>query len=121
MPLRRKHAIQPCRLALALRLFQRDIGREEIIDESAADEEDEKPDFGRVRCPLCHWRPRASSRWFCADCGHPEYFYGGCGTAWNTFETRGLCPGCKHQWRWTACLSCAGWSAHEEWYERGEQ
>jgi hypothetical protein len=55
----------------------------------------------------------------CSSCGHPEYFDGGCGTTWNTFTTRGLCPGCGHQWRWTTCLACHGWSRHEDWYEQG--
>ncbi|MBE7551093.1 MAG: hypothetical protein HS126_08465 [Anaerolineales bacterium] len=73
-------------------------------------------DFTWIRCPLCHWRPEASSRWYCTLCGPPEYFFEGCGTVWNTFTTRGLCPGCGHQWRWTACLSCGGWSLHEDWY-----
>ena len=36
--------------------------------------------------------------------------------AWNTFETRGKCPDCAHQWRWTSCLRCEGWSRHEDWY-----
>jgi hypothetical protein len=73
-------------------------------------------DFSRIRCPLCKWRPSASSLWYCSSCGHPEYFFDGCGMEWNTFTTRGLCPGCLHQWRWTSCLSCAGWSLHEAWY-----
>jgi hypothetical protein len=75
-------------------------------------------DIQRIRCPLCGWKPNSSSRWFCGDCDYPEYFYDGCGTAWNTFTTRGLCPGCAHQWRWTICLRCAGWSRHEEWYRK---
>jgi hypothetical protein len=76
----------------------------------------------RIRCPLCLWQPAPSSRWYCTDCAHPEYFHGGCGMAWNTFDTRGRCPGCDHRWRWTACLSCAEWSLHEDWYvkEKGK-
>jgi hypothetical protein len=76
----------------------------------------EKTDFEKIRCPHCNWSPDASSRWFCADCDAPEYFYGGCYTSWNTFETRGRCPTCAHQWIWTSCLRCAGWSRHEDWY-----
>jgi Uri superfamily endonuclease len=75
------------------------------------------PDFNRICCPLCRWQPRASDRWFCAPCEHPEYFDDGCAACWNTFATRGRCPGCGHQWRWTACLNCAGWSLHADWYE----
>lgn len=77
---------------------------------------DEHPDFNRIRCPLCKWRPKPTHRWFCAPCDQPEFFLAGCGTRWNTFATRGRCPGCGHQWRWTACLNCAGWSLHQEWY-----
>ena len=69
-----------------------------------------------IRCPICQWTPRKSSRWICWDCDYPEYFYAGCGTEWNTFETRGLCTTCRHQWIWTSCLFCGGWSRHEEWY-----
>ena len=74
-------------------------------------------DFSRIRCPLCKWQPEPAHRWFCASCTYPEYFDAGCGTCWNTFTTRGRCPGCNHQWRWTACLKCAEWSLHAAWYE----
>jgi hypothetical protein len=72
----------------------------------------------RIRCPRCDWTPDSSSRWSCLDSrGYPEFFDGGCGTSWNTFHTRGRCPGCSHQWKWTICLSCASWSMHRDWYE----
>ena len=48
----------------------------------------------------------------------PEPFFEGCGTTWNTFSTRGRCPGCAHQWRWTSCLRCEGWSLHDDWVPR---
>jgi hypothetical protein len=73
-----------------------------------------------IRCPLCKWHPSRSSLWMCWDCDYPEYFNNGCGTEWNTFETRGLCPTCLHQWVWTSCLSCWGWSRHEDWYADDE-
>ena len=73
--------------------------------------------FGRIRCPLCAWQPGESSRWCCTRVDAPEGFFGGCGTVWNTFSTRGRCPGCQHQWLWTKCLRCAGWSLHTAWYE----
>lgn len=76
-------------------------------------------DFSRIRCPVCKWQPKPAHRWFCASCSYPEYFDAGCGTCWNTFITRGRCPGCHHQWRWTACLNCAGWSLHADWYKQG--
>lgn len=74
-------------------------------------------DFNRIRCPLCKWQPKPSHRWFCAPCDYPEFFADGCGACWNTFSTGGRCPGCGHQWHWTACLRCAGWSPHADWYE----
>ena len=71
---------------------------------------EEETDFSRIRCPLCLWQPRRSDRWCRVDCAAPEYFFDGCGVVWNTFETRGICPHCSHQWQWTACLACHGWS-----------
>ena len=72
---------------------------------------------GRIRCPFCEWTPGRGSKWYCSACPEPEGFLGGCGTMWNTFDTRGLCPGCRHQWRWTSCHACYKWSLHEDWYE----
>ena len=63
----------------------------------------------RIRCPRCRWRPRRGDRWYCSRPG--------CGTSWNTFQTRGRCPGCGHQWTMTACLACHQWSRHLDWYE----
>lgn len=80
--------------------------------------EEDETDFSRIRCPLCRWQPDSASRWFCWDCDYPEFFYGGCGAVWNTFETRGRCPGCRHRWSWTSCLRCGGWARHEDWYEK---
>jgi rubrerythrin len=105
------------RLAFALfAAFKKTAEAEELIRRLEA--EKEKTGRRRIRCPLCGWQPDASSRWFCADCDAPEYFYGGCGTVWNTFETGGRCPGCGHRWRWTSCLRCAGWARHDDWYEQ---
>jgi hypothetical protein len=98
-------------------VFQRSGKQEEIIDEARL-LIDEESDFGRIRCPLCRWQPKSSSVWECADCAQPEYFYNGCGSVWNTFTTRGRCPGCGHQWRWTSCLNCSEWSLHEDWYAK---
>ena len=71
----------------------------------------------RIRCPLCEWEPGPGSEWACVRIDVPEGFRGGCGTVWNTFATRGRCPGCQYQWKWTKCLRCGGWSLHEDWYE----
>ncbi len=80
---------------------------------------DDEEAFQRIRCPLCHWRPSPSSAWCCVAEGTPEPPFEGCGTEWNTFTTAARCPGCQHQWRWTSCLRCAGWSLHGDWYECG--
>jgi hypothetical protein len=65
------------------------------------------PALRGVCCPQCKWTPRARSLWFCK-----------CGYRWNTFDTRGLCPGCNHQWEVTACLQCGAMSPHAEWYAK---
>ena len=70
----------------------------------------------RVRCPSCGWQPGPASQWGCVTTEAPEHFSPGCGTSWNTFQTRGRCPGCSHQWKYTACLNCHAWAKHEEWY-----
>jgi hypothetical protein len=117
MPLERQSFRRYRALAALISLFQKKLAPTNATD-PADQAEGEDPDQGRIRCPLCRWRPDAGSSWKCGDCAHPEYFFGGCGAAWNTFDTRGLCPGCGHQWRWTACLSCGNWSLHEDWYAK---
>jgi hypothetical protein len=99
----------------AFTAFQKTSKTDEILKK--LESETDETDFRRIRCPLCRWQPDSASRWFCADCDFPEYFYGGCWTSWNTFETKGKCPGCGHCWRWTSCLRCGGWAKHEDWYE----
>jgi hypothetical protein len=82
------------------------------------DLDDVEEAFSRIRCPLCAWQPSPNDRWSCVWVeGSPEPPFPSCGAIWNTFRTRGSCPGCRHQWRWTSCLRCAGWSLHEDWYE----
>jgi hypothetical protein len=87
---------------------------DQVVPVTAADEADS---FAGIRCPLCAWRPDAASRWCCDPGNSPEALFHGCLTVWNTFSTRGRCPGCLHQWRWTSCLRCSGWSLHDDWYE----
>src|SRR5688500_287017 len=86
-----------------------------VIPDISTDLETRKG-FSRIRCPLCDWSPTASSLWACQSYGTPEPFFGGCGAMWNTFQTRGRCPVCEHQWRWTSCHRCLRWSLHEDWY-----
>src|SRR5688572_12131002 len=78
------------------------------------DKEGNRDGSFRIRCPLCFWQPSASSRWRCIQGGSPEPPFNACGTVWNTFDTRGKCPGCNHQWIWTNCLRCRVSSRHEE-------
>lgn len=61
-----------------------------------------------IHCPCCAWRPGGADLWECTR--------NGCGTQWNTFWTRGVCPGCGHQWSNTACLRCEEFSPHLSWY-----
>lgn len=102
-----------------LRRRPADPGVERIIRDASAPADEDKT-TRRIRCPHCAWEPDAQSRWSCVRTGPPEYFDGGCGTAWNTFDTGGRCPGCAHAWRHTACLRCSQWSLHADWYEDDE-
>jgi hypothetical protein len=74
-----------------------------------------------IRCPLCEWKPSRSSQWCCYALGTPEPLFDSCETVWNTFLTRGRCPGCRHQWQWTSCHRCGGWSPHDDWYAEQER
>src|SRR5262249_1765925 len=94
----------------------RDTAREAVRTRRTAGRDDRAPDFARIQCPRCRWQPRALDRWTCAPCGPPEAFVGGCGTHWDTFTTRGVCPGCGHRWQWTACPACREGSPHDDWY-----
>ena len=62
-------------------------------------------DGSTICCPKCGWVPVQEARWGC-ECGH----------VWNTFETRGLCPACQHQWEVTLCYGCHEISRHSDWY-----
>jgi len=115
MLLRRESIYRLCCAALIFWFFQKSLSAEKIADQLARSGEEEAKQC-RIRCPLCRWQPKPDDLWYCGDCAYPEYFFEGCGMMWNTFTTKGLCPGCAHQWRYTSCLRCAGWSLHEEWY-----
>lgn len=60
-----------------------------------------------IHCPHCEWRPGPADKWRCVA---------SCATVWNTFWTRGLCPGCGVRWPQTQCLACGVYSPHEAWY-----
>ncbi|HEX8287550.1 MAG TPA: hypothetical protein VF556_06140 [Pyrinomonadaceae bacterium] len=112
---KRNKLLRAFRLKMIFTAYRKTAETEEILKQIIAEED--KSEEKRIRCPHCKWQPSKSSRWFCADCDYPEYFYGGCFTSWNTFDTGGICPGCAHRWIWTSCLRCAEWSRHVDWYE----
>jgi hypothetical protein len=105
----------PCDALRWLLKWSSPEGEREPDDELLGADETGAP---RIRCPLCGWQPTASSRWTCECRGTPEPPFACCGAVWNTFATRGRCPGCGHQWIWTSCLRCGGASRHEDWYEK---
>jgi hypothetical protein len=100
---------------MSLQLLKEREAPEQIVDERSEDEDEA---LQGIRCPRCSWRPSASSRWTCLWLDTPEPYFDACGTVWNTFTTRGRCPGCSHQWVYTSCLRCDQWSLHNDWYER---
>ena len=102
--------------AASYRLLKRDTGLGRGVEPFVLPEKEIRSN--RIRCPLCSWQPKASSRWCCDCVGTPEPYFESCGTVWNTFSTRGRCPGCGHQWKWTTCLRCTRPSLHEDWYEQ---
>jgi hypothetical protein len=102
----------------AIAMLERTEEYDEILKDLALEKSDDK--FARIRCPACKWRPDASSRWTCCDPAFMEHPTGGCHRSWNTFDTRGICPGCRHQWIKTTCLRCGVHSPHEDWYENKE-
>ena len=65
-----------------------------------------------IYCPGCKYRPHHEDRWACTP---------SCGTSWNTFWTRGVCPGCGHKWQVTQCPACNTSSPHEAWYHYPSQ
>ena len=66
------------------------------------------PSRAGIACPHCGWQPSVGAQWVCA----PD----GCGTSWDTFETRARCPGCGARFPWTDCHACGRRSPHEDWY-----
>jgi hypothetical protein len=61
-----------------------------------------------ICCPLCAAVATPDQRWHC------RYCY----CRWNTFATRGRCPGCNFHFRATTCLTCNRLSRHDDWYAR---
>ena len=56
-------------------------------------------------CPSCETAPPAGAYWKCSHCGQ----------AFDTFQTRGVCPNCKAQFAVTKCLDCGVAKPMSEW------
>jgi len=80
--------------------------RDRVRDPGTTETPSDRHHHGRIRCPRCAWEPGPHDLWMCI-CLH----------TWNTFDTRGLCPGCGRKWTETQCLRCGEWSRHEDWYD----
>jgi len=59
-----------------------------------------------VACPACKTAPPIGEYWKC----------GRCGQAFDTFQTRAVCPGCATQFAVTKCLDCGAVHPMSEWY-----
>lgn len=57
------------------------------------------------RCPSCLAEATRWDRWTCT-----------CGTVWDAFTTRGVCPNCQKHWDNTRCPRCGNSNPHAEWY-----
>ena len=49
--------------------------------------------FGGIRCPLCAWRPSASSRWWCESTGTPEPSFAAAAPPGTPFRRAAGVPG----------------------------
>jgi len=56
-------------------------------------------------CPSCNTAPPMGAFWKCNHCGQ----------AFDTFQTRGVCPNCKAQFAVTKCLDCGVAKPMGEW------
>ena len=56
-------------------------------------------------CPSCHTSPPVGALW---KCGH-------CGQAFDTFQTRAVCPKCSAQFPVTRCLDCGALGPMTQW------
>jgi len=60
-------------------------------------------------CPRCGSKPPSGPRWRCSDCGG----------AFDTFETRSVCPFCGGQHPNTMCADCQSYSPIADWAAAG--
>jgi hypothetical protein len=66
---------------------------------------DKLPRRGGFACPTCQQPPIIGPLWRCAQCGQ----------AFDTFESRGVCPHCGAQFGTTRCPECGREHAMAEW------
>ena len=64
------------------------------------------PRHTEFACPLCKISPQQGAFWVC---GH-------CRTAFDTFQTLAMCPGCGARFSQTRCVNCGGESPLSEWF-----
>ncbi len=60
----------------------------------------------QVVCPRCAAVPSGDPVWQCEFCH----------CVWDTFKTRGRCPGCGFTYPATFCVACGHNSRHRDWY-----
>jgi Zn-dependent protease len=63
------------------------------------------PRHNGFACPSCKTPPLVGAYWKCSHCGQ----------AFDTFQTRGVCPNCKAQFAVTKCLDCGVANPMSEW------
>ena len=56
-------------------------------------------------CPTCKTAPPVGEYWKCGQCGQ----------AFDTFQSRAVCPRCAAQFPQTKCLDCGGVSPMDDW------
>jgi Zn-dependent protease len=59
-------------------------------------------------CPSCKTAPPVGAFWKCGRCGSP----------FDTFQTRAVCPSCSAQFPVTVCLDCRAQNPMSEWIAR---
>ena len=59
-------------------------------------------------CPSCRTAPPLGAYWQCGQCSQ----------AFDTFQTRGICPHCAAEFAKTTCLDCGEQHPFNEWMDR---
>lgn len=66
---------------------------------------DRLPRHEEARCPSCHQAPYCGPLWQCGECG----------TTFDAFETKAICPNCAAQFPETRCPHCGNLHPHALW------